>query len=103
MGGEGHAVRSRRRYRASARDRQRAVEAMERAIVAKRKFLSMVSHEVRSLLQNIVASAELLAMKDNRPESVAVIRRIRHAVSVLQGQLRDLLMIAKGRRHRGPT
>ena len=103
MGGEGHAVRSRRRYRASARDRQRAVEAMERAIVAKRKFLSMVSHEVRSPLQNIVASAELLAMKDNRPESVAAIRRIRHAVSVLQGQLRDLLTIAKGRRHRGPT
>ena len=91
-----YAVRSRRRYRAAARDRQRAVEAMERAIVAKRKFLSMVSHEVRSPLQNIVASAELLAMKDNRPESVAAIRRIRHAVSVLQGQLRDLLTIARG-------
>ena len=90
-----YAVRSRRRYRAAARDRQRAVEAMERAIVAKRKFLSMVSHEVRSPLQNIVASAELLAMKDNRPESVAAIRRIRHAVSVLQGQLRDLLTIAR--------
>ena len=91
-----YAVRSRRRYRAAARDRQRAVESMERAIVAKRKFLSMVSHEVRSPLQNIVASAELLAMKDNRPESVAAIRRIRHAVSVLQGQLRDLLTIARG-------
>ena len=60
------------------------------------KFLSMVSHEVRSPLQNFVASAELLAMKDNRPESVAAIRRIRHAVSVLQGQLRDLLTIARG-------
>ena len=91
-----YAVRSRRRYRAAARDRQRAVDAMERAIVAKRKFLSMVSHEVRSPLQNIVASAELLAMKDKRPESVAAIRRIRHAVSVLQGQLRDLLTIARG-------
>ena len=90
-----YAVRSRRRYRAAARDRQRAVDAMERAIVAKRKFLSMVSHEVRSPLQNIVASAELLAMKDIRPESVAAIRRIRHAVSVLQGQLRDLLTIAR--------
>ncbi len=91
-----YAVRSRRRYRGAARDRQRAVEAMERAIVAKRKFLSMVSHEVRSPLQNIVASVELLAMKDNRPESVAAIRRIRRAVSVLQGQLRDLLTIARG-------
>lgn len=90
-----YAIRSRRRYRAAARDRQRAVEAMKHAIVAKRKFLSMVNHEVRSPLQNIVASAELLAMKDSRPESVAAIRRIRHAVTALQGQLRDLLTIAR--------
>jgi signal transduction histidine kinase len=89
------AIRSRRRYRAAAQGRQRAVEAMEEAIVAKRKFLSMVNHEVRSPLQNIVASAELLAMKDSRPESVTAIRRIKHAVTVLQGQLRDLLTIAR--------
>ena len=89
------AIRSRRRYRAAAHDRQRAVEAMEQAIVAKRNFLSMVNHEVRSPLQNIVSSAELLAMKHTRPESVAAIRRIRHAVTVLQGQLRDLLTIAR--------
>ena len=98
-----YAIRSRRRYRAAARDRQRAVEAMEHAIVAKRKFLSMVNHEVRSPLQNIVASAELLAMKDSRPESVAAIRRIRHAVTVLQGQLRDLLTIARGDAGQLPT
>jgi len=90
-----YAIRSRRRYRAAAHDRQRAIVAMEKAIVAKRKFLSMVNHEVRSPLQNIVASAELLAMKDSRPESVAAIRRIRHAVTALQGQLRDLLTIAR--------
>ena len=53
-----YAIRSRRRYRAAAHDRQRAIVAMEKAIVAKRKFLSMVNHEVRSPLQNIVASAE---------------------------------------------
>ena len=69
---------------------------MERAIAAKRKFLSMVNHEVRSRLQNIVASAELLALQDSRPDSVAAIRRIRHAVTVLQGQLRDLFTIARG-------
>ena len=86
-----YAIRSRRRYRAAARDRQRAVEAMEHAIVAKRKFLSMVNHQVRSPLQDIVTSAELLAMKDSRPESAAAIRPIRHSVTVLQGQLRDLL------------
>ena len=97
------AIRSRRRYRAAARDRQRAVEAMERAIVSKRKFLSMVNHEVRSPLQNIVTSAELLALKDSRPESAAAIRRIRHAVTVLQGQLRDLLTIARGDAGQLPT
>ena len=98
-----YAIRSRRRYRTAAQDRQRAVEAMEQALVAKRRFLSMVNHEVRSPLQNIVASAELLAMKDNRPDSVAAIRRIRYAVTVLQGQLRDLLTIARGDSAQLPT
>ena len=64
---------------------------MEQANASKRKFLSMVNHEVRSPLQSIVASAEFLAMKDSRPDSAGAIRRIRHAVTVLQGQLRDLL------------
>ena len=96
-----YAVRSRRLYRAAAQDRQRAVAALEQALSAKRKFLSMVNHEVRSPLQNIVASAELLALhtagqQEARPESAAAIRRIRHAVTVLQGQLRDLLTIARG-------
>lgn len=98
-----YAIRSRRRYRAAAHDRQRAVDAMEQALVAKRRFLSMVNHEVRSPLQSIVASAEFLAMKDSRPDSVGAIRRIRHAVTVLQGQLRDLLTIARGDAAQLPT
>jgi len=98
-----YAIRSRRRYRAAAHDRQRAVEAMEQALVAKRRFLNMVNHEVRSPLQSIVASAEFLAMKDSRPDSVGAIRRIRHAVTVLQGQLRDLLTIARGDAAQLPT
>jgi len=98
-----YAIRSRRRYRAAAHDRQRAVEEMEQALVAKRRILSMVNHEVRSPLQSIVASAEFLAMKDSRPDSVGAIRRIRHAVTVLQGQLRDLLTIARGDAAQLPT
>jgi signal transduction histidine kinase len=91
-----HVLRSRRRFQTAANDRQRAADTLEQALIAKRKFLSMVNHEVRSPLQNIVASAELLATKEHRPESVAAIRRIQHAVTVLQGQLRDLLTIARG-------
>ncbi|MDP3224508.1 MAG: hybrid sensor histidine kinase/response regulator, partial [Rubrivivax sp.] len=98
-----YAVRSRRRYRAAAHDRKRAVEAMEQANASKRKFLSMVNHEVRSPLQSIVASAEFLAMKDSRPDSAGAIRRIRYAVTVLQGQLRDLLTIARGDAAQLPT
>ncbi|MGS0756837.1 ATP-binding response regulator, partial [Roseateles sp. GG27B] len=97
------ALRSRRRYQAAAHDRQQAVEAMEQALASKRKFLSMVNHEVRSPLQSIVTSAELLALQDHRPESVAAIRRIRHAVTVLQGQLRDLLTLARGDTGQLPT
>ena len=91
-----YAIRAKRRYRAASLDRRMAVTAMEKAISVKRKFLSMVNHEVRSPLQNIVASAELMAANDIRPESVAAIRRIRHAVSALQAQLRDLLTLAEG-------
>ena len=98
-----YAIRSRRRYRAAAHDRKRAVEAMEQANASKRKFLSMVNHEVRSPLQSIVASAEFLAMKDSRPDSAGAIRRIRHAVTVLQGQLRDLITIARGDAAQLPT
>lgn len=98
-----YAIRSRRRYRAAAHDRKRAVEAMEQANASKRKFLSMVNHEVRSPLQSIVASAEFLAMKDRQPDTIAAIRRIRHAVTVLQGQLRDLLTIARGDAAQLPT
>ena len=91
-------VRSRRRYAAAARERQLAVEAMEQASTSKRKFLSMVSHELRSPLQSIVTSVETLSLDPSlpgRPPSAAAVRRIRHAVSAMQGQFRDLLTIAR--------
>ena len=93
-----YVVRSRRRYAAAARDRQLAVEAMEQAISSKHKFLSMVSHELRSPLQSIVTSLETLSIDPSlagRPPSAAAVRRIRHAVSAMQGQFRDLLTIAR--------
>lgn len=90
-----YAVRSRRLYQFAASDRQRAIEGIERAVAAKRKFLNMVSHEVRSPLQSIVSAAELLALQNLRAESAGAIHRIRLAVVALQGQLRDLLTIAR--------
>ena len=94
-----HVARSRRRFAAADVERTQAVQAMEQAIGAKRKFLSMVSHELRSPLQSIVTGVESIAQEvcthGNHPQSVAAIRRIRHAVSVMQGQFRDLLTIAR--------
>lgn len=90
-----YAVRARRRYVAVAFQRELALDAMDRALIAKRKFLSMVNHEVRSPLQNIVAATEVLAVMERQPKGAAAVRRIQHAVAVLQGQLRDLLTIAK--------
>ena len=91
-------LRSRRRYARAASDRAQAIDAMERAIEVKRRFLSMVSHEVRSPVQSIVTAAESLAheigLQGNRLEGLAALRRLRHSVSALQGQLRDLLTLA---------
>ena len=89
-----YVVRSCRRYAAAARDRQLAVEAMKQAISSKRKFLSMVGHELRSPLQSIVTSLETLGLDPSlpgRPQSAAAVRRIRHAVAAMQGQFRHLL------------
>ena len=94
-----HAVRSGRRFALAADERQRALDAMQQAITAKRSFVSMVSHELRSPLQSIVTAAESLshdiALGQSRPQSAGAIRRIRHAVTGLQAQLRDLLTIAR--------
>ena len=90
-----YAVSARRRFAAVALDRQIAVDAMGQALIAKRKFLSMVNHEVRSPLQNIVAAAEVLASAVQQPGQLVAVRRIQRAVALLQGQLRDLLTVAR--------
>ena len=48
---------------------------MKRAIVAKRKFLSMVNREMRLPLQSIVASTELLAINDSRPKAAVAVAK----------------------------
>ena len=90
-----YAVQSRRRYAAVALERQSAVDAMDRVLIDQRRFLSMVNHEVRSPLQNIVTAADFLSTGETQPKRSAAVRRIQHAVIHLQGQLRDLLTIAR--------
>ena len=94
-----NALQSRRRYAQIASDRAQALAAATQAIKTKRSFVRMVSHELRSPLQSIVTAAESLshdtALGQSRPQSADAIRRIRHAVSSLQAQLRDLLTVAR--------
>ena len=64
---------------------------------------SLVYSRARSPFQNIVVYAHLLALEDHRPESVAAICRIRHALTARQGHLHDLLTTAPGNATQLPT
>lgn len=93
----------RRAYRTVAQQRLLALEAektakaeMEEAVRAKTQFLSMVSHELRSPLQAILSSVDLLNMAIPPAEREQAIARIRRSSMVLGVQLRDLLTLARG-------
>lgn len=96
-------LRERRAYRTVAQQRLSALEAeqtakaeMEAAVRAKTQFLSMVSHELRSPLQAILSSVDLLGMAIPPAEREQAIARIRRSSMVLGVQLRDLLTLARG-------
>ncbi len=93
----------RRRVRSVAQGRLDALEAektakvqMEAAVRAKSQFLSMVSHELRSPLQAILSSVDLLRLNVSPAEREQAIQRIRRSSMVLGVQLRDLLTLARG-------
>lgn len=92
-----------RNDRRLARERLAALEAeqlaktqLRQSINAKAQFLSMVSHELRSPLQVIVSSVDLLELGTPAPERRSAVARIRRAAMMLGVQLRDLLTIARG-------
>ncbi|MDM0108461.1 hybrid sensor histidine kinase/response regulator [Variovorax sp. J22R24] len=93
----------RRAFRMVAQQRLLALEAeknakaeMEEAVRAKTQFLSMVSHELRSPLQAILSSVDVLGMAIPPAEREQAIGRIRRSSMVLGVQLRDLLTLARG-------
>ncbi|MFT3859457.1 MAG: ATP-binding protein [Aquabacterium sp.] len=65
-------------------------EARNESLAAKERFLAVVSHEVRSPLQTIVSSLELVEETTPRPIMERAVRRIRSAASMLEAQIRDL-------------
>ncbi len=92
-----------RRDRRQARSLALALEAeqsakseLQQSINTKAQFLSMVSHELRSPLQVIVSSVDLLGSRADPIERRDAVARIRRAALMLGVQLRDLLTIARG-------
>lgn len=86
-----------------ARDRLEALKAekvakdnLALAVRDKTHFLSMVSHELRSPLQAILSSVEVLAMNVPPAERQSAIKNIKQSSLILGVQLRDLLTLARG-------
>lgn len=75
---------------------QLAKSELQQSINTKAQFLSMVSHELRSPLQVIVSSVDLLGGQADPIERRDAVARIRRAALMLGVQLRDLLTIARG-------
>ncbi len=73
-----------------------AKSELQQSINTKAQFLSMVSHELRSPLQVIVSSVDLLGTQAAPLERREAVARIRRAALMLGVQLRDLLTIARG-------
>lgn len=57
---------------------------------SKERFLAMLSHEIRSPLQAMLGSIDLLALKASSPPEHRAVGRIRHAASQLDTHLRDV-------------
>jgi signal transduction histidine kinase/CheY-like chemotaxis protein len=73
-----------------------AREQLREEMDTKAQFLSMVSHELRSPLQVVVSSVDLLGMEVPPSERSSAVARIRRASLMMGVQLRDLLTIARG-------
>ena len=75
--------------------RQVKLETMAQSVAAKSEFLSKVSHELRSPLQSILSTLDLFELRYDKPDELALVRRVRRAANGLSTQLGDLLTLAR--------
>lgn len=71
------------------------LQALEAAMVAKSAFLARVSHQLRSPLQAIVSSLELMESPSQQAMQRQLVENISVSASKLSTELRDLLTIAR--------
>lgn len=70
-------------------------EARQESMEAKERFLAMVSHEVRTPLQTIVSSLELIEANPSPTLMARSIKRVKGAAGMLEAQIRDLTTFTK--------
>ncbi len=70
--------------------RGRLHRTSQHARVEKQRFLAMLSHELRSPLQAMFGSIDLLALKTQQPAEKRAVDRLRHAAQQLDAHLRDV-------------
>jgi len=80
---------------AARRSEQAAIADKQEAVRAKSNFLGMVSHELRSPLQDILSSLEILERRATGKDAEFV-SRVKRSANALKAQLRDLLTLATG-------
>lgn len=74
---------------------QSRIQALEAAMVTKSAFLARVSHQLRSPLQAIVSSLELMESPSQQAMRHKLVENISASASKLSMELRDLLTIAR--------
>ncbi|MFT3858493.1 MAG: HAMP domain-containing sensor histidine kinase [Aquabacterium sp.] len=70
--------------------KDRLLQSERTAHTDKQRFLAMLSHEMRSPLQAMLGSIDLLAIKVQSPPEKRAVDRLRQAAGQLDGHLRDV-------------
>ena len=70
--------------------------ALAESVAARSVFLSHVSHELKSPLQSLLSTLDLIELRRGKPLEPALMARMRRAAFGLATQLGDLLTLARG-------
>jgi signal transduction histidine kinase len=76
---------------------QARFQSLQESLTAKSEFLSRVSHELKSPLQSVVSSLDVIEDRfQSFPEATELLSRLRRGANALNAQIRDLLTLARG-------